>query len=73
MTELNLSPRSQTALSEFASLASSTKHYLDTLGTKINFANIGEKFCEILDRHYNISPQDWGVIYDKLHRTGANS
>jgi hypothetical protein len=38
----------------------------------LDMVDIGEKFCEILDR-FDITPQEWGTTCDKLHRTGSNA
>ena len=75
MIPLDLGSRTQSALAEMSALASSTKTKMNSpidWNTPLDMAAIGEKFCEILER-FDMSPQDWGKTYDKLHRTGANS
>lgn len=75
MIPLNLSPSTQSALADISALASSTKRIMDLpVGSDepLDMVDIGEKFCEILDR-FDITPQEWGTTCDKLHRTGSNA
>jgi hypothetical protein len=72
MIPLNLTPMRQSALAAMAQLAATTRHQLDTPLGDVDYAAVGEKFCELLDR-FDLTSQEWGEVYDKLHRTGSNS
>lgn len=66
---LNLSSYQQTALAELACLCASVKRHQQTTN---EFAT-GEKFTdelnEIVEKRVSMN---WGELYEKLHRSGAN-
>jgi hypothetical protein len=41
-------------------------------GRPFDPARLGDAFVEWADR-FDVSPQDLDTLYDRLHRTGANS
>lgn len=65
---LNLSAGQQNALAELAVLMASVRyaHSKDTTATQEHT----ETLDEIADRWDQLN---WGELYDKLHRTGANA
>lgn len=70
MTEpLKLSQRQQSALAELCTLAAAVKHRINTAGEYPSPA-MAETLGEIVERFDSIN---WGELYDRLHRSGANS
>lgn len=65
---LNLSSAQQSALAELACLCASIKHHQQTKGEFATEEHIDE-LNSIVEKRVSMN---WGEVYDKLHRTGAN-
>lgn len=69
MIPLNLSQYEQDALAELSIVAASVKWQI--FGTKQNVSQKTlDEFVDVVMRFDRIN---WGTMYDKLHRSGANS
>ncbi len=69
---LNLTPAEQDWLAELCRKAASIKHAHLANWQEPDYESLGEWLAlHILERDF--SPQKYGELYDKLHRTGSNT
>ena len=69
MSELKLSQRQQDALADLCTLAAAVKRRID-VEREYPSPEMADRLGEIVERFDGIN---WGEMYDKLHRSGANA
>ena len=73
MIPLKLTAREQDMLAEMCAALATVSVQIDRCGyTPNTISDCGERIAMIIDE-FGVSSQQFGTMYDRLHRTGANS
>lgn len=72
MIPLKLTSGEQSLMADLCSLLRGVK-YDGAIGKQPDCQTLGERVCDILERYDWCSPQQFDSLYDRFHRSGANS